>query len=113
MGGVNIQDDVIIDKSIRRSLDSRASVVKRYVADIGKSWPVLIVCGGLVPLFQSPYSRLYIPQEALMKTPKELESIGQSSILCALICTFLRDNKDTLVDQDKVGRSKSDADQAT
>ncbi|WZZ29103.1 hypothetical protein YC2023_012504 [Brassica napus] len=53
MGGVNIQDDVIIDKSIRRSLDSRASVVKRYVADIGKSWPVLIVCGGLVPLFQS------------------------------------------------------------
>ncbi|KAF2584334.1 hypothetical protein F2Q70_00037282 [Brassica cretica] len=53
MGGVNIQDDVIIDKSIKRSLDSRASVVKRYVADIGKSWPVLIVCGGLVPLFQS------------------------------------------------------------
>ncbi|KAG2246344.1 hypothetical protein Bca4012_090676 [Brassica carinata] len=46
MGGVNIQDDVIIDKSIRRSLDSRASVVKRYVADIGKSWPELThVCG--------------------------------------------------------------------
>ncbi|CDY20115.1 BnaA01g28870D [Brassica napus] len=42
MNGVNIQDDMIIDKSIRRSLDSRASVVKRYVADIGKSWPVLI-----------------------------------------------------------------------
>ncbi|CAF2078695.1 unnamed protein product [Brassica napus] len=49
----SVNDDVIIDKSIRRSLDSRASVVKRYVADIGKSWPVLIVCGGLVPLFQS------------------------------------------------------------
>lgn len=26
---------------------------QRYVADIGKSWPVLIVCGGLVPLFLS------------------------------------------------------------
>ncbi|KAF2544598.1 hypothetical protein F2Q68_00032675 [Brassica cretica] len=53
-------------------------------------------------MHEAAYSRLYIPQEALMKTPKELESIGQSSILCALICTFLRDNKDTLVDQDKV-----------
>lgn len=28
-------------------------VGQRYVADIGKSWPVLIVCGGLVPLFLS------------------------------------------------------------
>jgi choline transporter-like protein 2/4/5 len=28
-------------------------IVQRYVADIGKSWPVLIVCGGLLPLFVS------------------------------------------------------------
>ncbi|KAG2316205.1 hypothetical protein Bca52824_019327 [Brassica carinata] len=42
MGGVSIQVDMIIDKSIRRSVNSRASVLKRYVADIGKSWPVLI-----------------------------------------------------------------------
>ena len=27
--------------------------LQRYVADIGKSWPVLIVCGGLLPLFLS------------------------------------------------------------
>ena len=27
--------------------------MQRYVADIGKSWPVLIVCGGLLPLFVS------------------------------------------------------------
>ncbi|KAF3505897.1 hypothetical protein F2Q69_00003507 [Brassica cretica] len=53
MGGVSIQEDMIIDKSIRRSVNSRASVLKRYVADVGKSWPVLIVCGGLVPLFLS------------------------------------------------------------
>lgn len=26
---------------------------QRYVADVGKSWPVLIVCGGLIPLFLS------------------------------------------------------------
>lgn len=24
---------------------------QRYMADIGKSWPVLIVCGGILPLF--------------------------------------------------------------
>lgn len=27
--------------------------LQRYVADIGKSWPVLIVCGGILPLFLS------------------------------------------------------------
>jgi choline transporter-like protein 2/4/5 len=27
--------------------------LQRYVADIGKSWPVLLVCGGLVPAFLS------------------------------------------------------------
>ncbi|GJU99805.1 choline transporter protein 1 [Tanacetum coccineum] len=27
------------------------SSVKRYVADVGKSWPVLIVCGGFLPIF--------------------------------------------------------------
>lgn len=27
--------------------------MQRYVADIGKAWPVLIVCGGIVPLFLS------------------------------------------------------------
>ncbi|KAK3199015.1 hypothetical protein Dsin_022430 [Dipteronia sinensis] len=53
MGGVNINQDLIIDKSIHRSINSRSSVLKRYMADIGKSWPVLIVCGGLLPLFLS------------------------------------------------------------
>jgi len=27
--------------------------LQRYMADIGKAWPVLIVCGGLLPLFLS------------------------------------------------------------
>ncbi|KAL5802830.1 hypothetical protein ACOSQ4_031135 [Xanthoceras sorbifolium] len=53
MGGVNINQDLVIDKSIHRSINSRSSVLKRYMADIGKSWPVLIVCGGLLPLFLS------------------------------------------------------------
>ncbi|PIA26901.1 hypothetical protein AQUCO_08600051v1 [Aquilegia coerulea] len=53
MGGVNIMEDIIIDKSIHKSINSRSSVLKRYVADVGKAWPVLIVCGGLLPLFLS------------------------------------------------------------
>ncbi|GAV86096.1 Choline_transpo domain-containing protein [Cephalotus follicularis] len=53
MGGVNINEDIIIDKSIHRSINSRSSVLKRYMADIGKAWAVLIVCGGLLPLFLS------------------------------------------------------------
>ncbi|KAM1041604.1 hypothetical protein ACFX2I_030737 [Malus domestica] len=53
MGGVNINEDIIIDKSIHKAINSRASVFKRYMADIGKAWPVLIVCGGILPLFLS------------------------------------------------------------
>lgn len=53
MGGVNINEDIIIDKSIHRAINSRSSVLKRYMADIGKAWPVLIVCGGFLPLFLS------------------------------------------------------------
>lgn len=53
MGGVNIIEDIAIDKAIHRSINSRSAVLKRYVADVGKSWRVLLVCGGLVPLFLS------------------------------------------------------------
>ncbi|RDX73162.1 Choline transporter protein 1, partial [Mucuna pruriens] len=53
MGGVNINEDIVIDKSIHKSINSRSAVLKRYMADIGKSWPVLIVCGGILPLFLS------------------------------------------------------------
>ncbi|GMH05650.1 hypothetical protein Nepgr_007490 [Nepenthes gracilis] len=53
MGGVNINEGLVIDKSIHKSINSRSSVLKRYMADIGKSWAVLIVCGGILPLFLS------------------------------------------------------------
>ncbi|XP_020676514.1 choline transporter protein 1 [Dendrobium catenatum] len=53
MGGVNINENILIDKTIHRAINSQSSVLKRYVADIGKAWPVLIVCGGIVPLFLS------------------------------------------------------------
>ncbi|KAL5147352.1 Choline transporter protein 1 [Glycine soja] len=53
MGGVNINEDIVIDKSIHKSINSRSAVLERYMADIGKAWPVLIVCGGILPLFLS------------------------------------------------------------
>ncbi|XVE50312.1 hypothetical protein DITRI_Ditri01bG0151900 [Diplodiscus trichospermus] len=53
MGGVKINEDIVIDKSIHGSINSQSSVLKRYMVDIGKAWPVLIVCGGLLPLFLS------------------------------------------------------------
>ncbi|XAR66453.1 hypothetical protein NMG60_11012703 [Bertholletia excelsa] len=53
MGGVAIYEDILIDKSIHKSINSRSSVFKRYVADIGKAWPVVVVCGGIVPLLFS------------------------------------------------------------
>ncbi|PNY06314.1 choline transporter-like protein 2 [Trifolium pratense] len=53
MGGVNINEDIVIDKSIHKYINSHSAVLKRYMADIGKAWPVLIVCGGILPLFLS------------------------------------------------------------
>ncbi|KAL3508657.1 hypothetical protein ACH5RR_028058, partial [Cinchona calisaya] len=50
---VNIIEDIVIDKSIHRAVNSRSAVLKRYVADVGKAWPVLLVCGGSLPLFLS------------------------------------------------------------
>ncbi|XP_078176050.1 plasma-membrane choline transporter family protein [Carex rostrata] len=53
MGGVVIDENIIIDKTIHKAINSPSAVLKRYVADIGKSWPVLIVCGWMLPLFLS------------------------------------------------------------
>lgn len=53
IGGVAIDENMLIDKTIHKSINSRSAVLKRYIADIGRAWGVLIVCGGIVPLFLS------------------------------------------------------------
>nr|GEV49357.1 choline transporter-like protein [Tanacetum cinerariifolium] len=53
MGGQTVDDGMKLDKTVHKSINSQSSVTKRYVADIGKAWPVLIVCGGLIPLVLS------------------------------------------------------------
>ncbi|KAK9152733.1 hypothetical protein Sjap_000213 [Stephania japonica] len=68
MGGVDIKEDIVLDKSIHQHINSHSAVLKvkrlnydpRYVADIGKAWPVLVVCGGIVPLFLSVFWLLMI-----------------------------------------------------
>ncbi|CAA6655656.1 unnamed protein product [Spirodela intermedia] len=49
MGGVEIEDNILIDRAIHRP----STRILLYVADIGKAWPVLIVCGAMLPLFLS------------------------------------------------------------
>ncbi|KAG0474636.1 hypothetical protein HPP92_014322 [Vanilla planifolia] len=53
MGGISLEENILIDRTIHKEINSRSAVLKRYVADIGKAWPVLIVCGWIVPLFLS------------------------------------------------------------
>ncbi|KAG2580864.1 hypothetical protein PVAP13_6KG263200 [Panicum virgatum] len=53
MGGVSIDENMLIDKTIHNAINSKSAVLKRYVADIGKSWPVLLLCGGFLPLVLS------------------------------------------------------------
>lgn len=53
IGGVAIDENMLIDKTIHKSINSRSAVLKRYIADIGRAWGVLIVCGGIIPLFLS------------------------------------------------------------
>ncbi|KAL9669061.1 hypothetical protein QQ045_006602 [Rhodiola kirilowii] len=53
MSGIDIKEDMVIDKVIHKYTNAPSSVLKRYVADIGKSWPVLLVCGAFLPLFMS------------------------------------------------------------
>ncbi|KAK9150096.1 hypothetical protein Syun_008405 [Stephania yunnanensis] len=60
MGGVEIKEDIVLDKSIHQYINSHSAVLKRYAADIGKAWPVLVVCGGLIPLFLSVFWLLMI-----------------------------------------------------
>ncbi|XP_064998544.1 choline transporter protein 1-like isoform X1 [Musa acuminata AAA Group] len=53
MGGVDIDENIMIDKTIHRAINSPSAVLKRYMADIWKAGPVLVVCGGILPLFLS------------------------------------------------------------
>ncbi|KAK9089292.1 hypothetical protein Scep_028374 [Stephania cephalantha] len=81
MGGANINEDIIIDKSIHKSLNSRSVVLQRYVADIGKSWPVLIVCGGMMHIV----SVVGANTDSLMVFGWQLDGLEQSHLRAVTI----------------------------
>ncbi|CAK9210843.1 unnamed protein product [Sphagnum troendelagicum] len=50
MGGVSINSGDVIVQAVHNALSEPTAVIKRYIADLGRAWPVLVVCGGIVPL---------------------------------------------------------------
>ncbi|XP_073392196.1 choline transporter protein 1 isoform X2 [Physcomitrium patens] len=52
-GGTEVQSGNVIVQVVQKALSSPAAIVKRYVADLGRAWPVLVVCGGIAPLVLS------------------------------------------------------------
>ncbi|CAM6029743.1 unnamed protein product [Sphagnum balticum] len=53
IGGVSINSGNVIVQVVQKALSEPTTVVKRYVADLGRAWPVLVVCGGIAPLLLS------------------------------------------------------------
>lgn len=53
LGGVHINQGDIMVQALHKVITAPTRVVMRYVADLGKAWPVLVVCGGLSPLILS------------------------------------------------------------
>ncbi|KAG0610439.1 hypothetical protein M758_7G065600 [Ceratodon purpureus] len=52
-GGVQVNSGNVIVQVIQKALTTPAAVIKRYIADLGRAWPVLVVCGGIAPLVLS------------------------------------------------------------
>ncbi|KAL2653076.1 hypothetical protein R1flu_021204 [Riccia fluitans] len=53
LGGVAVNQGEFIVKAIQDVLNAPGEIFKRYIADLGNGWPVLIVCGGITPLLLS------------------------------------------------------------
>jgi choline transporter-like protein 2/4/5 len=53
MGGVSINSGDVIVQVVHKALTEPSAVLKRYIADLGRAWPVLVVCGGIAPLLLS------------------------------------------------------------
>eukprot|EP00249_Psilotum_nudum_P010325 c22474_g1_i1 orf=490-2595(-) len=53
LGGAEINQGDALVKAIHKAITAPSVVLKRYAADLGKAWRVLVVCGGLSPLILS------------------------------------------------------------
>ncbi|CAK9865675.1 unnamed protein product [Sphagnum jensenii] len=50
MNGVQIQSGSILPQVVHDTLSTPSAIFYRYMADLGRAWPVLFVCGGLLPM---------------------------------------------------------------
>lgn len=53
LSGVQINQGDPLVQVLHKAITAPSMVLKRYVADLGRAWPVLIVCGGIAPLILS------------------------------------------------------------
>lgn len=40
----------LVMNMIHKKVDKEGGKLQRYIADLGRAWPVLVVCGGIAPL---------------------------------------------------------------
>ncbi|KAG0591066.1 hypothetical protein KC19_1G146700 [Ceratodon purpureus] len=53
LNGTDVSSGPLIVKAVDRVLTSSSATLQRYIADLGRAWPVLLLFGGLVPLLFS------------------------------------------------------------
>ncbi|KAH7297110.1 hypothetical protein KP509_26G054000 [Ceratopteris richardii] len=53
LGGVHVNQGDLLVQAVHKAITAPSAVLKRYAADLGKAWPVLVVCGGIAPLILS------------------------------------------------------------
>ncbi|KAL3684879.1 hypothetical protein R1sor_002901 [Riccia sorocarpa] len=49
LGGIDVNEGEVIVKAIQDVINAPGEILKRYIADLGNGWPVLVVCGGIAP----------------------------------------------------------------
>eukprot|EP00250_Pteridium_aquilinum_P017010 c23411_g2_i1 orf=307-2409(-) len=53
LGGVHINQGDLLVQALHKAITAPSMIIKRYAADLGRAWPVLVVCGGIAPLVLS------------------------------------------------------------
>lgn len=53
LGGVHVNQGDPLVQALHKAITAPSMILKRYAADLGRAWPVLVVCGGLAPLVLS------------------------------------------------------------
>lgn len=55
LNGTDVSSGPLVVKAVDRLLTSSSATLQRYIADLGKAWPVLLLFGGFVPVLFSVF----------------------------------------------------------